>query len=47
MEDMDEETEEDLITQKFKTIKEPSADEEGLIDKRIEELPSLMARGDA
>tara|TARA_B110000211_G_scaffold86611_1_gene101619 strand:+ start:1222 stop:1746 length:525 start_codon:yes stop_codon:yes gene_type:complete len=43
VEDMDEEDKENFIKSKFKTIEKPKGDEEGAIDKKLEELPSLLA----
>jgi hypothetical protein len=43
MEDMDEEDRENIIASKLKTIDDPKGDDEGEIDKKLEELPSLMA----
>ncbi len=40
-----EEDKENIIMSKLKTIENPKADEEGAIDKKLEELPSLLAMG--
>ena len=45
LEDLAEEDKENIIMSKLKTIENPKGDEEGAIDKKLEELPSLLAMG--